>query len=549
MAGHPARPTWVIGAATLAAIMAVAVVPASAPPPASRPPAEQQPTDPAVACQGWGAGGRPVACPHGNDTPPPGVSLYHRPTLEELQARTTLHSRSPRLRGLAALEQSTTAATPSAPAAVPCIGDGTSGNRIQTIYARSPLVADRYDSLLASFRQWAAEADQATWLSAAETGGGRRLRFVTDGTCQLQVARVLLTPAGEADFDLMRTELQVLGYNRSDRKYLVWVDAAAGICGLGEVYDDQRPTTSNWNNGGPMYARVDAPCWHYAELHEIFHTLGAVQPDTPHRSAARHCTDEADVMCYDDDGGGPVTMTTTCPPEHEVLLDCGHDDYFSTNPPAGNYLAGHWNTATSSFLEPAIGAQPARLTLTGATTITYGGHASLGGRLTDQESGAGIAGQPVNLWRRPATTTGWQQAGTATTGPDGSFRLAPAPAATTAYRASFAGSDQYATAESAQLTVRVRTKVTARKSASRLRRGQTFTVTGTVSPNHAGQRVYLQRLVNGAWKTAATATLSTGSRYTLRAKPPKGRLTYRVYKGADRDHVASASARQAVTVT
>jgi serine protease len=92
--------------------------------------------------------------------------------------------------------------------------------------------------------------------------------------------------------------------------------------------------------------------------------------------------------------------------------------------------------------------------------------------------------------------------------------------------------------------------VTARKSAGTIRRGQAFTVTGTVSPNHAGQRVYLQRLVSGAWKTAATATLTSRSGYTLRATPPiKGRLTYRVYKGADRDHAAAASARQTVTVT
>jgi hypothetical protein len=517
-----ARLARIMGAAVLAAGMAAPVTPVPAAPP-----------------------GRP----HGNDTPPPGVSLHHRPTLKELQARTTLDSPSPRLRGLAALEQATTATNPATPAAVPCIGDGTLGNRIQMLYARSPLVPDRYTSLLASFRQWAAELDQATWLSAAETGGGRHLRFVTDANCQLDVARVLLTPAGEASFDQMRTELQLLGHNRTDRKYLVWVDAAAGICGLGEVYDDQRPTTANWNNTGPMYARVDAPCWHYAEHHEIFHTLGAVQPDTPHHSAARHCTDEADVMCYDDDAGGPVSMTTTCPPEHEVLLDCGHDDYFSTNPPAGNYLASHWNTADSSFLAPATGARPAHLTLTGATTITYGGHATLSGRLTDQATGDGIPGRPVNLWGQPATSAGWQQVATATTGPDGTFQLAPAPAATTAYRASFAGSDQHATADTPRVTVAVRTKVTARKSAGTIRKGQTFTVTGTVSPNHAGQRVYLQRLVGGAWKTAATATLSSGSRYTLRATPPRGRLTYRVYKGADRDHAAAGSARQTVTVT
>jgi hypothetical protein len=551
MAGGAARPAGVVGAAALAAVLAVSLLSAAAPPPTGSVPAAWPSTDPAAACEQL-RGGRPVACPHGNDTPPPGVSLYHRPTLEELEARTTLHSRSPRLRGLAALAQANTAAAdgPGRAAEVPCIGDGTLGNRVQMIYARSPLVADRYTSLLPSFRQWAAELDQATWLSAAETGGGRHLRFVTDADCQLDVARAVLTPLGEGDFGQMRTELQALGYNRSDRKYMVWVDTAGGICGLGEVYDDQRPAGDNWNNGGPMYARVDAPCWHYAELHEIFHTLGAVQPDTPHHSAARHCTDEADVMCYDDDASGPVTMTTVCPPEHEVLLDCGHDDYFSTDPPSGSYLAGHWNTAGSGFLAPATGARLARLVLGGAATVTYGGHTTLSGRLTDQQSGGGLDGQPVNLWAEPAGTAGWQPAGTATTGPDGSFHLAVAPAATTAYRASFAGSDTHATAESTQVTVAVRTRVSARKSAGTIRRGQRFTVTGTVSPNHAGQRVSLQRLVGGAWKTAATGTLSASSTYTLRATPPTtGRLTYRVYKSADRDHAASASARQTVTVT
>jgi len=74
-------------------------------------------------------------------------------------------------------------------------------------------------------------------------------------------------------------------------------------------------------------------------------------------------------MCYDDDASGPVVMTTPCPTEQEALLDCDDDDYFNTSPPAGNYLATHWNTANSSFLQDDDAPMPAQLSLTGAATI------------------------------------------------------------------------------------------------------------------------------------------------------------------------------------
>ncbi|HEX3207160.1 MAG TPA: hypothetical protein VHQ68_13055, partial [Propionibacteriaceae bacterium] len=142
------------------------------------PPQAAGSSDPATACRDLRAGAM-VACLHGNDAPPPGVSLYERPTLQELEARSSLRSPSPRLRGLAGLEQATSGQAAAEPAAVECIGNGTSGNRIQAIYARAVGATDRYSSLLPSLRQWAAEADQAVWLSAGQTGGGKRLRFVT----------------------------------------------------------------------------------------------------------------------------------------------------------------------------------------------------------------------------------------------------------------------------------------------------------------------------------------------------------------------------------
>jgi hypothetical protein len=197
------------------------------------PPAAARSNDPAAACRDLRAGAL-VACLHGNDAPPPGVSLFERPTLQELEARSSLRSPNPRLRGLAGLEQATSPAAAGAePASVRCIGAGSSGNRIQAIYARASDVPDRYEDVVTSLREWMAQADQAVWTSAGQTGGGKRLRFVTDPDCQLDVARVRLSIAGDDNFTLTRAELVAQGFTRSDRKYLVWVDAAVGICGLG----------------------------------------------------------------------------------------------------------------------------------------------------------------------------------------------------------------------------------------------------------------------------------------------------------------------------
>ena len=156
----------------------------------------------------------------------------------------------------------------------------------------------------------------------------------------------------------------------------------APYCGIGLLAKDSSPGRTNIHNGHPFgggaMSRVDLPCWGLSaatdtpvEAHELFHTLGAVQNNAPNstfnasfpNTSGGHCTDNYDVMCYDDDGvddgapglhdgtawGNPMTFacaTTTS----ERLLDCGGNDYFSLSPTAGSYLTNHWNTAKSSFL-------------------------------------------------------------------------------------------------------------------------------------------------------------------------------------------------------
>jgi hypothetical protein len=203
-----------------------------------------------------------------------------------------------------------------------------------------------------SFTNWAATLDSLVNASAQQVGGERRVRFVTDANCNLSVQRVVVSAAAAADFATMVYEMrEQMGFNNPSRKYLVWMDAST-YCGIAQVYPDDSPGQDNGNNGRfAMFARVDRGCWdvtYSTALHELMHTLGGVQQSAPHGTSRYHCTDDDDRLCYSDGSG--VTMTFPCA-GNEAYLDCNHDDCFHPNPPAGSYLASHWNVANSSFLQ------------------------------------------------------------------------------------------------------------------------------------------------------------------------------------------------------
>jgi Calx-beta domain-containing protein len=296
-----------------------------------------------------------LACTHGPDPAPPGVDpSIARPLLVPGQAGGLIFPDPP---GDA---PTTAAGTPG----ISCYGDGQSGNRVQAVYAVPADRNNRYDQMVASIRQWAADTDAVVNASAGKTGGTRHVRFVTDAACNLVVEQVRLTAAGDDTFNNTMAEMAAAGYNRPNRKYLVWMDSTV-LCGIASYYVDDRPTADNFNNGNAAVpgsvARIDSGCWGLAsrgqsvEAHELLHNLGAVQTTAPHATPGGHCTDDSDRMCYAD--GTVLSLLNLCAATQEGLLDCGDDDYFSANPRAGSYLATHWNTATNAFLT-SLAADP-----------------------------------------------------------------------------------------------------------------------------------------------------------------------------------------------
>ena len=154
--------------------------------------------------------------------------------------------------------------------------------------------------------------------------------------------------------------------------------------GLGEnvlgTVGDRRGSGNVHNRGGfasVLFSRdgLAAPgagarsWWPEGFLHEISHNLGAVQWSAPHSTQPAgstlagygHCWQGADVMCYLEGPGAAHAMQYDCPRVGGAIpqaYDCGRDDYFNPAPPAGSYLATHWNVYDSAFLAPCARDRP-----------------------------------------------------------------------------------------------------------------------------------------------------------------------------------------------
>ncbi|HSX48229.1 MAG TPA: fibronectin type III domain-containing protein [Candidatus Nanoarchaeia archaeon] len=139
------------------------------------------------------------------------------------------------------------------------------------------------------------------------------------------------------------SDLRSKGFTSTLAKYWVFVDTNC-VGGVSGIMPDDSLLPKNSNNVGPTYA-LDLGCIDGGGVmaHESGHSLGAVQQSAPHSTTGWHCNDGYSFMCYGPDGSSNSNWYQAC---NNISYDCNNDDYFNPYPPAGSYLASHWNIAS-----------------------------------------------------------------------------------------------------------------------------------------------------------------------------------------------------------
>lgn len=256
---------------------------------------------------------------------------------------------------------------PSIPPA--CVEDPALDAYAIMIYAIPSDQTDRFPDLEDDVREMVNRTNGRVHAEAASLGGRVDFKLLCDARGLVEVRHeVLPTPAGQASFGTVIQDLQARGYDRTHVKYWIFYDDETHRIpygGLGNVCDDDRPALANGHNGlagtpdgkgsscpnYPMYAATFYLS-DFIMLHEAGHTTGAVQTGAPHSSGAYHCNDGSDVMCYGDGGFLGNYTSDVCP---DMPWDCNHDDYFHPSPPAGTWLAEHWNLASPLHRNMRVG--------------------------------------------------------------------------------------------------------------------------------------------------------------------------------------------------
>ncbi|HEY1012978.1 MAG TPA: RICIN domain-containing protein [Herpetosiphonaceae bacterium] len=203
--------------------------------------------------------------------------------------------------------------------------------------------ADQYGARLGTIRSYVQGMQDKLNSESMRFGVSSSFNFACDPDGQVTVRRVPLSiSSAQHDIAAITNDLKAKGYNSTLEKY--WIMYEQPACGGGVAWaeSDDRPVVDNGANRGPSYGISWGFCGFDTLMHEAGHTLGAVMNSAPNTTGGFHCIDGNDIMCYNDGGprGGLYNPNVCSDYQH---WDCNNNDYFHPNPPAGSYLATHWN--------------------------------------------------------------------------------------------------------------------------------------------------------------------------------------------------------------
>jgi hypothetical protein len=263
-------------------------------------------------------------------------------------------------------------------------------------------------------------------------------------------------------------------------------------------------------------------------------------------------------------GSGAIVIHSSADSAELGAATVRSDGTFSLTLERPRYTADYWADYRSdqwagSASEPvrvkgtspnAVATKHAGLARSG--TVPWGGSYVITGRLLTS-GGRVLQGRTVTL----ADSRG-SAARKATTSSTGRYRFTVRPVARTEYWITFGGSSRYASSRSAKVTVAPRVVLSAPSRPSAVDAGQSFDVTGYLSPlQTAGEgRVLLiaERYSRGVWAREVTfpsvfADAGTRTLYSASLTlSPRGSWRIRAYSPPDASYAATYSAYRSITV-
>lgn len=173
--------------------------------------------------------------------------------------------------------------------------------------------------------------------------------------------------------------------------------------------------------------------------------------------------------------------------------------------------------------------------------VTYGRRPVVTAKLT-RADGTPVAGERIRLLRKPSGASAFSAAYALTTNASGVVSVATMPPKNTQWYATHAATPYFAAATSAVTMSYVRPKLSVSRTPAIVEQGKPSTIRVAVSPAHPGQKILLQRIIDGAWRGVGERYLSSTSTATFTVKSDViGTRTYRVVKPKDADHATAYS--------